>query len=259
MENKSFFLKSAIILFAFLFSNSIAYAEIVMPQDPPRLVNDFAGIFEPEKVVELEDSLVRFAKRTSNQITIVTVTSLDGMDKAQYAYEIGEKWGVGSKKLNNGIVILIKPKNDTNGEVFIATGYGLEGALPDAACNTIIENEMVPEFKNKDYYAGLTRALDVIMPIAAKEYTFEEYEDDDFMAGLLTIIIIIVIVIILSAIFSKGESDNGKNSGTIGGGGFFIGGGLGRSSGSSGFGGGSGGFGGFGGGSFGGGGAGGSW
>lgn len=246
----------AIMLVASVFMVNAAIPE---SQNPPRLVNDFAEIFTPQQRAELEDSLVAFSKNTSNQITIVTVNSLDGQDKAQYAYEIGEKWGVGGKKLNNGIVMLIKPKNETNGEVFIATGYGLEGALPDAACMTIIDREMIPNFKQNNYYQGVVDALKVIKPIAAKEYTFEQYEEDSDDSLWIVIIVIIIIFVI---VFSFGKGDDGNNSGTYGGrrnggGGVFIGGfGGGFGGGSSG---GSSGFGGFGGGGFGGGGAGGSW
>ena len=154
-------------------------AQVPDAPNPPRLVNDFAGLFTPQQVYALEDSLVCFAKRTSNQVTIVTVNDLGGMEASQFAYELGEKWGVGGKANSNGVVILIKPKTDTKGEVFIATGYGVEGVLPDASCSRIINNEMIPEFKVNDYYTGVVRALNVILPVLAKEYSIEEYENED--------------------------------------------------------------------------------
>ena len=77
---------------------------------PQRLVNDLAGVFTASQKAALEQRLVAFDDTTSNQIAVVTLSDLEGQDKAMVAYEIGEKWGVGQQKHNNGIVILIKPK-----------------------------------------------------------------------------------------------------------------------------------------------------
>ena len=246
-------------------------AQIPDKPNPPRLVNDLAGIFSPQQVAVLEDSLVRYSKRTSNQVTVATVNDLAGMDASQFAYEIGEKWGVGGEKLDNGVVILVKPKNESKGQAFIATGYGAEGVLPDALCSRIVNNVMIPEFKQNDYYGGVVKALDIILPVLAKEYTIAETDDEDFdkaLIGLVMVIGTIVFVFLLIYLIdkdNKNNNDRNGNSGTFGGGGFIppiIFGGGHRSGGFGGdsFGGGSfGGFGGFGGGSFGGGGAGGSW
>ena len=127
-------------------------------------VNDFAGIFSQSQQNELNSTLVRFADSTSNRIVVVTVKDLDGYPIAEYAQQVGEQWGVGNKGFDNGIVILIKPKvGSSRGEVFIATGYGLEGAIPDATAKRIIEQEMIPEFKNNEYYHGVSNAVNVLM------------------------------------------------------------------------------------------------
>ena len=153
-----------------------------------------------------------------------------------------------------------------------------EGALPDASCSVIINREMIPSFKENDYYGGVNKALVVILPVLANEYSIEEYEkgeEDKMIVGLAMLVAGMALVFIVIALVSKDQdnkNDRNGNSGTFGGGngadvaaaillGSLLGG---RSSGRSGgsFGGGSfggGGFGGFGGGSFGGGGAGGSW
>ena len=115
------------------------HAQIPQRPSPPCLVNDLANVFSEEQRQELEQELVAFNDSTSNQIVIVTVNDLAGYDKMTFAQQIGETWGVGQKKQDNGIVILLKPKNETKGEVFIAAGYGLEGALPDAICKRIVE------------------------------------------------------------------------------------------------------------------------
>ena len=250
-------------------------AQVPQRPQPQRLVNDLAGIFTPSQNQNMERALVIFADSTSNQIAVVTVPELYGMDKAQLAYEIGEQWGVGQQKFNNGVVILIKPKTqDSKGEVFIATGYGLEGVLTDAVCKRIIEQYMIPSFRADNYYAGTVKALNAIMPLAAGEISTDEFAGGDDELPVAVIFFLIFIVIIFVALL-KGDKNGPKN---MGGGNhkgptatdlFMLGlfanstrprhsSGWGSSSGGFG-GGGFGGFGGFGGGSFGGGGAGGSW
>src|SRR5512133_3334459 len=151
-------------------------AQIPQRPQPQRLVNDLASVFTAEQAGQLESTLADFSNKTSNQIVILTVNSLEGIDKSQFAYSVGEQWGVGQSKFDNGVVILIKPKaGNERGETFIATGYGLEGALPDAICKRIVDNEMIPSFGKNDYFGGVSKALNVILPIASGEYTSKEY------------------------------------------------------------------------------------
>ena len=177
---------------------------------------------------------------------------------------------MGDKRFNNGVVILIKPKTPTSGgKVFIATGYGVEGALPDAMCRRIIENKLIPAFRTGDYEAGVWDALAVMMPILKGEYDAEEYmEQEDEMGAEDIIAIVFFLAIFLYILYwsshggGTGTGTGGRNTGTWGGPPIIFTGGSdwGGSSRSGGFGGGfGGGWGGFGGGSFGGGGAGGSW
>ena len=127
--------------------------------EPQRLVNDYAGIFQPHQTDELERMLVAFDDSTSNQIAVVTVLDLEGYSAAEYATQIGLEWQVGSARFDNGIVVLVKPKTaDSSGQVFIAVGYGLEGAIPDAYVKRIINNEMIPHFMSEDYYGGVASA-----------------------------------------------------------------------------------------------------
>ena len=221
---------------------SVAQAADGIPERPypPRLVNDMAGVFSESAAAQLEDSLVAFSKQTSNQVVIVTTNDLGGYTPNEYATEIGDRWGVGQKKIDNGIVILIKPKTRfSKGQVFIATGRGLEGALPDVFCNRIVEDKMIPILKEgNDYTAATWAALKVIMPVCRGEYDYETYQSDEDLSLFDWICVIAILLVFIGfRIFLP-----------FGGGSF-----------TSGFSGSSGGFGGFGGGSFGGGGAGGSW
>jgi len=183
-----------------------------------------------------------------------------------FAYEIGEKWQVGQKKFDNGLVVLVKPKyNDERGRVAIQAGYGLEAVITDAISKRIIENEMKPEFRNVNYYKGIDNAVNILMRLAAGEISADGYGSDARGAPLATLLpfIIFIIIFILIRVSNARSRSVGKNipfwtalwmsssmRSSSGSWNSFSGG-------SSGFGGG--GFGGFGGGSFGGGGASGSW
>lgn len=246
------------------------------PEKAMRLVYDEAGVLSSGEKSRLEDELVMFSDSTSNQIAVVIVNDLCGMDKAQFAIELGEAWGVGQAKEDNGIVVLIKVKSATGkGEAFIAVGRGLEGAIPDATALQIIEREMIPEFRNNNYDAGIKAGVKVLMQLAQGEYDSDSYSKGKSLgAGTILFIVFGVFLVIILAIVIRAYqvkkyarinnldfwvawallnnvhrhhtgtwSDFNRGRGGFGGW----------------SGGGGGGFGGFGGGSFGGGGAGGSW
>lgn len=218
---------------------------------PERLVNDLANIIDENFEQQIEEMLVNYNDTTSTQICVVTLPSLNGYSASEMAYEIGQQWGVGQKGKNNGVVFLITPKTQLeNGHAFIASGYGLEGVLPDAICTKIINEGVIPYFRDNDYNGGVIAGITFIMKYCSGEYKPDPDDDDSFNAIAMFIVGLIIITVLASA------AD--KTSNKRGGFGGFSGG---HYSGGS-FGGGSfrgGGFGGFGGGSFGGGGGGGSW
>jgi len=228
---------------------------------PQRLVNDFAGLFSSAQVDALENMLVALDDSTSNQICVVTVTDLEGKTPANYAYQIGRDWGVGSSDFNNGVVVLVKPKtSSSSGQISIQVGYGLEGAIPDAYAKRIIEQIAIPAFREDNYYQGVYESCKTLAGLASGEISVVRDRDEGFgdMAELIILLLFIALVLWLHS-KSKGHGGGNRGGGYIyigpigggfGGGGFSGGGGS--------FGGG-GGFGGFGGGSFGGGGASGSW
>ncbi len=236
-----------------------------------RMVNDFANVLSATEERAIESKLRALNDSTSTQIAVVTVKTLNGESPAQYATELGHQWGVGQKGKDNGIVILFKPKvGNSPGQIFISVGYGLEGAVPDATAKLIIENEMIPAFRQGSVAAGISRGVDVLTSLVKGEYSADKYNKEHKRGGGNVTSIVVIIFIIIALVlprknrgnnFTSGGSDatgsilpwvllsmmnNGRSSGFGGGG-------------SSGFGGGGSSFGGFGGGGFGGGGAGGSW
>jgi len=230
---------------------------------PPRLVNDLAGVLQADQVKALEDKLVAFDKTTSTQITIVTIKNLGGYEIAQYAVELANRWGIGRKSKDNGVLILAAIDDR---KVNISTGYGLEGALTDIMCGRIIRNEIIPSFRNGNFYEGFVKGSEAVIAATKGEYTADASDTaQEFPIASLVVLLILIIILIIWLSKNSGGGGGSYMSGK----GFsgwepFIGGALGGSrgrglggGGGGGFGGG--GFGGFGGGSFGGGGASGSW
>lgn len=225
---------------------------------PPRLVNnlskEFPDFLSAAEIAGLENKLVNFSNATSNQIAIVIIDDLGGYEASDFSFRLGEKWGVGQGKFDNGIVVLVKPTGGAGKrDIFIAIGYGLEGIIPDITAKQIVEKEIIPNFKRGDNYKALDAATNVLMSLAKGEFNSKEYAKKTDNKPLSFIIIIIMMIVFF--FISRKKGNRGY---TIGHGGTYWGGG-GYGGGSSGGGFGGGGFGGFGGGGFGGGGAGGKW
>ncbi len=227
------------------------------PDKPNRLVNDYTQTLSTEEASALEQKLLAFNDSTSTQIAVVLINDLEGYDVADYAVRLAEKWGIGQAKKNNGIILLVSVGDR---KVTIQTGYGMEGALPDAIARRIIEVAIKPNFKQGEYFQGLDQATDAIIAYTKGEFKSEppfKNGRGSFPMGLI-VIIIMIIVVVAKKIGGGGNGQviSGRGASSpfwwllMGGGGH---GGGGYSGGDGG------GFGGFGGGSFGGGGASGDW
>lgn len=135
--------------------------------DPVRFVNDFANVLQCDD--SLENVLANLAsdpnKRASElvQIVVVTINNLAGYEPGEYATALGNKWGVGSEERDNGMVILVKPKTEQSaGQVFIATGNGIEPIISDESVQRIIQEKMIPNFKEGNYDAAVAQAVNEI-------------------------------------------------------------------------------------------------
>jgi uncharacterized protein len=241
--------------------------------NPPRLVNDFGKVLSASQADQLERKLVAYEDSTSNQVSIVLIRSVGQYDISDYAFQLGDKWGIGRKDRENGVLILAAMDDR---KVFIATGYGLEGAIPDVMARRIVDQIIVPNFRMEDYYQGLNKSTDMIMKLAAGEYQADRAHKQGNSGGAVVFFLIFLFIFVILPMM-RNRKDNNNHMGGRGGGvdvfttlmlmNMLGGGSRGKygdfSSGRGSFGGGSfgggGGFGGFGGGSFGGGGAGGSW
>lgn len=256
----------------FIAFTTTLHAQNVLPKpNPPKLLVDEAGMLSHDQQQIIEQKLVAFDDSTSNQIAVVTINSLGEMPIEDYALQLFRAWGIGGAKHNNGVLLLIA-KNDR--KFRIEVGYGLEGAITDLQSNSILENDLTPNFRNGDFYRGIDEAINSLEEAAAGEYKVQRERndrEDDGGGGGGNIIGLIIIVIIIVFLLGRGRG-GGRGGGMMSRGGFnpwiiptiFPGGGSwdrgGGGFGGGGFGGGGGGgFGGFGGGSSGGGGASGGW
>lgn len=261
------------MLLAALFLGSQAFAQTDAVLFPPKpepavYVHDYAGWLTPDEKARLEQKLVRYSDTTSTQIVVMLRPDIGDYDKASYAFELGNRWGIGRKQKNNGVVVLIKTAPPDRG-VFIATGYGAEGALPDITAARITRNVMIPRFQQEQHFQGIDAGLDAIIAALSGEFKADPQQSGDFPVGLFLLGLLLFLVFIFfmawkfrhSTMYSgsgpnrrvKRNNDDwwGGGIGGLGGGGWGSSGGGGWSSGGGG--------GSFGGGSFGGGGAGGDW
>ena len=267
-------MKKIFLVFFFFIGFQSAFSQnIESKPNPPRAVNDFAHLLEPFQAQALEQKLDAYNDSTSSAIVIITVPNLDGYDIAEVSLKYLRDWGIGAKGKNNGVVIMVSKAEH---KARIETGYGMEGVLPDILAKQIIDERMIPFFKNNDYYGGFNNAVDAIIKAAAGEYKADPNADkkgSPFGSIILLVVIFLIIIFIFSG---RGGGGGGgsymsrKGSRSFLDGlpwflmGSMLGGGGGRGGDGGGFGGGGGGFGGggfggFGGGSGGGGGASGGW
>jgi uncharacterized protein len=279
MTRVKFVLLAAVVSAAGLFG----FAEKIKDIQPQGFVTDLAHVIDPSTKTQLDTLCAEVQQKTGAQIAVVTVDSLDGESKENYAADLYQHLGVGSKQTNRGVLVLLAPKER---QYRIEVGYGLEPVINDARAGDI-GRAMVPDLRRQDYSSAVLLAVQQLaqliaadkgvqlngVPAAARPPTSPALKLPSWLPWLIIIVIFLVIRGIIRAARRGGggpRSGFGGGSGgsmlpwlilgnTLGGRGGSWGGGFGGSSGGFSGGGGFGGFGGFGGGMSGGGGAGGSW
>lgn len=240
-----------------------ALAADVYPPLTGRVV-DAAGVLPADRKAALEGKLDGLEAKSGIQLVVATVSSLGGSEIEPYANGLFRAWKIGEAKKNNGVLLLVAPKER---KVRIEVGYGLEGTLTDALSKVIITNAIVPRFKTGDFAGGVERGVDDITTVLSTD-TSDWQARPEFRAqtegGELDLTTVVVVFIILMVVFAYLNRQMGRRVGGRPGGGIVFlptggsawggGGGFGGSGGSFGGGGFSGG-----GGSSGGGGASGGW
>jgi uncharacterized protein len=152
----------AALLFLFAFALP-ALAALTFPVLTGRVVDD-AGIIPADVSARLTQKLAALEQKTTDQLVVVTLKSLDGTDIADYGYQLGRHWAIGQKDKNNGVLLIVAPSEHA---VRIEVGYGLEGDLTDAVTRLIIENAIIPRFKAGDMPGGIERGVDDIIQVVS--------------------------------------------------------------------------------------------
>src|SRR5262249_45343900 len=149
---------SALLLVAWI---AAAAAALTFPQLTGRVVDD-AGILDTATKADLDRKLADFESKTTGQLVVVTLKSLQGTSIEDYGYQLGRHWGIGQKEKNSGALLIVAPNQR---QVRIEVGYGLEGTLTDAISKLIIENSILPRFKAGDFAGGISRGVDDIIQV----------------------------------------------------------------------------------------------
>jgi uncharacterized protein len=260
MVNSLKFLFACLLVFGL---QQPASSEDVQIPAPQGLVSDFAGVIDQSTHQQLTLLLQELKDKTGAEIAIVTVETTQPLTVFDYAMKIAEAWKPGAKGKDNGVVFLVAAKDH---KMFIVTGYGVEGVLPDGKVGEIQDEYIVPYFKRGDYARGILAGVQVMADLIAREYgvrlTGARLPQPRARPGaeappamMLLVFAVIVLGLIVAAFTGTQRSRYTRFGGPRYGGGGYGGGGFGG----GGFGGGGGSSGGFGGGGFGGGGAGRDW
>ena len=145
-----------------------ATAAEVLPPKPAKYFNDYANVVSSETAGRLNKTLEDFEKQSSSQIVVAVFPKMQSDSSIEdYTQRLAQNWGVGQKTQNNGAVLFVFIQDR---KMFIQVGYGLEGALPDALCKRIVEDELKPRFRQGNYGAGLSAGVDAMIRATRGEY-----------------------------------------------------------------------------------------
>jgi uncharacterized protein len=188
---RAFVVLSCLFLVVFAIS---AYA-LTFPQMTGRVVDE-AGILDQGTRAALERKLAEFEAKTTGQLVVVTLKSLQGASVEDYGYQLGRHWGIGQKEKNSGVLLIVAPNER---KVRIEVGYGLEGQLTDAVSRLIIENSIIPRFRAGDFVGGINRGVDDIIQALADpdEWRVRARQRPDNQPGLADIIVFLLFLIVV--------------------------------------------------------------
>ncbi|HPR17301.1 MAG TPA: TPM domain-containing protein [Candidatus Cloacimonadota bacterium] len=129
-------------------------------------VNDYANVLTSQQKTKLESYLTNYEQATSIQVALLTIKSLQGENLENYSMQVAEKWKLGQKEQDNGVLLLVAMQEK---KLRIEVGYGLEGTLTDAKSGYIIRNYIVPSFKTGDYFNGISAGIGAITGVLSKD------------------------------------------------------------------------------------------
>src|SRR6185312_14492975 len=193
---------------AFLFLLTPAWAAPKFPALTGRVVDD-ANILTSDTKADLTGKLAALEQKTSRQLVVVTLSSLQGYEISDYGYQLGRSWGIGQKGLNNGLLFIVAPKEH---KTRIEVGYGLEPIVTDAFSSVVIQTQVLPKFRTGDFNGGVVAGVDALIQQLSLDTSEAErraaaaeqqlrHQDNDGGSGLVGLLIILFIFIALSRVF----------------------------------------------------------
>src|SRR5690606_28867073 len=205
--------KKFILLLSFFLCIQISFSQFTISEKPSFIppVIDSIKLLSKTEYESLYNKLKQYNDTTSTEVLVAIVSSVQGGDINYVGAQWGHKWEIGQKGKDNGILVLLA-KDDR--KVAISTGYGTEHLLTDALSKRIIENIIIPEFKNGNYYNGLNRGTDVIFQVMQGEYegSTVHSEKSPMSKFVILAIIFVVILIILTKGRNNGRGNRGRRS-----------------------------------------------
>ncbi|MGC6431651.1 MAG: TPM domain-containing protein [Jejuia sp.] len=214
LKLKRFSLFAIIYLIAIGFS----FAQFEIPTKPtkanPDAVYDYYNLLSASQKQSLEQKLIKYSDTTSTQIVVAIIASTKGENINYLGANWLTEWGIGQAKEDNGVLIILA-RDDRR--IAINTGYGVEHLLTDAISKRIIERDIIPYFKQNNYYGGLNRGIDAIFEVMNGEYqgTRQSNNSTPFPFGLIVFLFFIFVIILIA--ISKNRRDGGGSSGRTGG------------------------------------------
>lgn len=155
---KSKLLNTLILIFGFI---SLSFGQETSFPKPVGFVNDFENLLSIEEVTKLENLLITYEKQTTNEIVVVTISETGNeTDFNTYALDLANNWAVGKKGKDNGLVIVISNKLRS---IRICTGTGIENILTNEICETILQENMISNFKNGEIYNGIESGINALI------------------------------------------------------------------------------------------------
>jgi uncharacterized protein len=207
---------------------------LVFPELTGHVV-DQAGLLSADARQSLEQKLADLEQKSGIQFVVATVNSLQGQEVEPYANELFRHWALGEKTKNNGVLLLVAPKEK---KIRIEVGYGLEGTLTDALSKIVIVNAIAPRFKTGDFAGGVTRGVDDVITILttdSSEWTKKQHVRPDHPETTFDAILpFLIVALVIFIIWRSSGGGGGGGRGRRGGGPFIILPGPGWSGGSSG-------------------------
>jgi uncharacterized protein len=190
-------------------------------------VVDQANLLSTEQESSLSQQLQAHEKKTTNQVVLVTLNSLQGYDIADFGYQLGRHWGIGQAEHDNGVLLVVAPNER---KVRIEVGYGLESTLTDALSRQIIDRRILPRFRQKDYSGGIQEGVAAILGVLDGSVDVQQFQSSPSSKNVnFEYLFNVVIIIVILGQFLSQFMGTAASTGTVFGSSFGLGSWLGGS------------------------------